>query len=355
KRLGARRMVGCGFGFLITSMLIYSLAQTYWQFYIGGIFLGAGFAWTTTTIVGHIVGNWFTNRRGSVMGVILAANGLGGALSEQIVTRVIYGLHADLPAGEARWRLAYQLTALLFLAVAIPVVAVLRNRPADIGLEPLGQDEEQKKKRGADWDGLEMAAILRKPYFYLSGICVFAAGFILQAMVNVAKPHMYDLGIPRDYVIMVFSVHALVLFAAKILVGVSYDRFGMRLTYAACSVAALISLACLSAAHADSDIGLWVYSILSSLALPIETVVVPLLVSELFGRRAHSTIMGYYTSLNVLGYACGVPLANLAYDLTGSYRGILIALTVTMALTAVFSLLSLQMARRDRLALESAQ
>jgi len=347
-RLGARRMVGFGFSFLIAACLIYSVSNTYWQFYIGGLFLGAGFAWTSTTIVGHIVEHWFTNSKGTVMGVILAANGLGGIVSENVVTRILYGMDASLPTDQARWRLGYRLTALLFLIVGLLVVALLRNKPSDVGLEPLGQNAVKKAKRGANWEGFEMADILKKPYFYLSGVCVFIMGFILQTMSNVSKPHMYDLGISKEYVIYVFSVHALVLFAAKILAGIGYDRFGIRVTFAACCAAAITSLLCLSITTPESTVVLWLYSIISSLAMPLETIMIPLLVSELFGHKAFSTVMGYYLSLNVLGYACGVPLANLSYDILGSYRPILIVLTVVMTLASAAAMISFRIAKKDR-------
>lgn len=354
-RFGARRMVAFGYSFLIAACLIYSFSNTYWQFYIGGLFLGAGFAWTSTTIIGHIVEHWFTNSKGTVMGVILAANGLGGIVSENVVTRVLYGMDASLPTDQARWRLGYQLTAVLFLIVGLLVVALLRNKPSDMGLEPLGQDAVKKGKRGLQWEGFSIEQILRKPYFYLSGGCVFIMGFILQAMSNVSKPHMYDLGISKEYVIYVFSVHALVLFASKILAGVGYDRFGILPTFTACCCAAIVSLLCLSSATSQSTVTLWIYSIVSSLAMPLETIMIPLLVSELFGQKAFSRVMGYYLSVNVLGYACGVPLANLSYDLLGSYRPMLIVLTVVMTAATLAAILSMQIAKKDRLAFLAEQ
>lgn len=350
KKLGARKMIGFGFGFLILSMLISSFATEIWHFYISGAFLGAGLAWTTTAIVGHIVENWFTNSKGTLMGIILAANGLGGVASENVINRIIYGADGSLAGSATRWRLAYQVTAGIFAVSAVIALILIRNKPSDIGAEPLGQNAVKKKKRGLRWSGYEMSAILKKPFFYVSGVCVFFTGFMLQSMSNVAKPHMYDLGISKEYVIYVFSVHALVLTVSKISAGISYDKFGIRITFGFCCLAATVSLFCLSVMKGDSVILPWIYSIISSFAMPLETVMIPLLVSELFGEKSFSTVMGYYLAINTLGYACGVPLANLFYDLMGNYSTILKILTVFMVLIAVVTQLSMAAAKRDRVA-----
>ena len=53
-------------------MTCYALADNIWLFYVGGFFLGVGLSWTTTTMVGYIVGKWCKKNRGTVMGFILA-------------------------------------------------------------------------------------------------------------------------------------------------------------------------------------------------------------------------------------------------------------------------------------------
>lgn len=96
ERLGLRRMAGLGFTMLVLSFSVNSLATTYWHFYVGGALLGAGLCWTTTSMVGYLVENWFTNGKGTIMGFLLAANGLGGFTSEFVITKVIYGRDGSL-------------------------------------------------------------------------------------------------------------------------------------------------------------------------------------------------------------------------------------------------------------------
>ena len=88
-RFGAKKLILAGFGSLIGSCLVYSFATELWQFYIGGALLGVGLSWCTTTMVGYVVGKWFKENKGTVMGVILASNGLGATLAIQIVGPII--------------------------------------------------------------------------------------------------------------------------------------------------------------------------------------------------------------------------------------------------------------------------
>ncbi len=341
-KFGARKLVGFGFGFLIASFAIYSFATQLWQFYIGGVFLGAGLAWTTTTIVGVIVENWFTNGKGTLMGILLAANGLGGVISENIITRIVL-------SSATAWRTAYRITTLIFLITGVIVLLVLRNKPSDMGLTPLGQDKVKKAKRGLNWEGYEISTIYRKPYFYVSGFCVFIMGFILQSMSNVSKTHMLDCGITKEYIVLVFSVHSLFLAISKILSGFIYDKYGIRISMGLCCAFALISTLSLAFTTKDSTILPWCYSILSAFALPIETVMIPLLVSQMYGQKSFAKVMGFYLGANCLGFACGVPLANLFYDIMGTYKYILIILTIAMFIASIVAQLSIAKADRDRI------
>ena len=167
-------------------------------------------------------------------------------------------------------------------------------------------------------------------------------------MSNVSKPFMYDVGLTKEFVIAVFSSHYLFLTLAKVSTGVCFDRFGLKWTYGTCCVASLIALVSLSFVSPEMKILSWVYSVISSAGLPLETVMIPLMVMEMFGMRSFSHVMGYYLALNTLGYAIGVPLANLAFDKTGSYQGYLFILTFAMAVVTVVSMICIFIAAKKR-------
>ena len=330
-RFGAKRLIAAGFGCLILFALTYAHASGVAGFCLGGCFLGLGLSWTTTTMVGHVVNAWWPERRGTVMGVILAANGLGGALAAQIVSPMIYR-EGDLFG----YRAAYRLTALILALCAAIVLAVFREKPEG---ERASAAPGKKRPRGASWPGIDMSAALRRPYFWAAAAGIFLTGMTLQAINGVAAAHMRDVGLDASLVAGIFSFYSLALAGCKILTGVMYDRLGLRRTLLICECAAVgaIALLILCAPTAAGKAAAAIYGLLCALAMPLETIMLPLITADLFGERAYEKLLGVMVSVNTAGYALSTPLTNLCYDLTGTYVPALRALGLVMAgVTALF-------------------
>lgn len=314
QKFGAKKLVGAGFLSLIISTLIYAYATDVGLFYLGGCFLGVGLAWTTTTMSTYLVNRWFKENRGTMSGLVLCANGLGGAVAAQIVTPIIYA------EGDAfGYRNAYKLVALLLLIVGIIVVALVReptSQPANTG---------KKKSRGRHWPGILLSEALRKPYFYAAGVCVFLTGMCLQGINGIAAAHLKGTGISAGFVANVLSIHSIVLCCSKLFVGFSYDKLGLRTTLIICEVFGVCSFLALAFSGA-TPLGIGcavIWAVTSSLALPLETVMVPLITADLFGEKDFSKLMGIFVSLNTAGYAFGTPVANIVFDIADTYTPIL--------------------------------
>lgn len=361
-KFGARKLIGAGFislmlycvisalsdGALISSLLgiEWSVTASCAFLYAASLFFGIGLAWTTTTIVGVLVEKWFTNDKGKVMGIILAANGFGGAVAEIILNLVInHGAEKPNPMN-ASWQLGYFVTAGILLVVGIVSVALIRNSPEDMNIEALGKDSVAKKKRGSNWVGFEMEDIKKMKFFYVTGACVFITGFVLNSFNGNARPHMEDMGILN--ISLVMAVHSIALTLSKVLAGFSFDKFGIRFTFGYCSVSAVISLLALCLVSQSPVVAPWIYSILSSVALPLETIMIPLLVAEMFGRKNYSKIMGYYLGLNTFGYAAGSLAVNYFRDLHGTYSKIFVIFAVLLTLNLIVIQFAFSSAKKAR-------
>lgn len=338
-KFGPRKLAAMGFGCLAASTLVNSLSQSLWTFYLGGVLVGLGLAWTTTTLVGYVVERWFTSKKGTMMGIILASNGVIGALATQILTPIIYGASDG-------WRTSYRIVALLMVAIGVPVVLFLRNDPADLNLTPLGAGQTAKKaQRGSDWVGISTQEAFRSPYFYICLVCVFLTGMLLQSVTGVASAHMLDRGISPAVMAAAVSVHSIALTLSKLYTGFSFDRFGLRVTMLGCSLCAIVGIAML--ALVSSGPMAFAAEILTSFALPLETIMLPLIARDLFGQRDYPTLMGLLVSCNTLGYAVGTPLMNLFFDLTGTYTNIMLTLCAVMAAVTVVMQFVITAAHKD--------
>ena len=73
-----------------------------------------------------------------------------------------------------------------------------------------------------------------------------------------------------------------------------------------------------------------VAAITLTFALPLETIIIPLLTNDLFGAASFDKLLGIFMACNTAGFMLGAPLTNLSYDLFGSYIPLFIASAVLM-------------------------
>lgn len=355
-KLGTKRMMILGVLSLACSMLLYSIApklpegatmmdtvKTLAPIYLSGAFLGLGLAWCTTTMVGYVVGKWFAAARGSVMGVILSANGLATAVTSKVLNPVIIGEASVF--GRTGFRFAYQLIAMMLLAVVVLLLIFFREAPEE-AIE--GAAGKGKKKRGRQWVGFEWSEVSKKHYFYITAVCIFLTGMALQSVASVTKAHLSQVFNDEDFVTTVLAVYSLVLCGTKFFTGFSYDMFGLRRTILICHVAAAFSIIGMALVPASMPGLALAAKIVAAFAMPLETIMLPLIAADMFGEKCFPKVMGLFVSINTAGYAVGSPLTNVVYDFMQNYRTILTIYGVMMVVVAVVEQFNLYHAQKDR-------
>lgn len=315
-KFGARKLIGAGFICLIGSSLCYALAPNVWVIYLGGMLLGMGLAWTSTTIVGYVINKWSKHNKGTIMGAVLAANGVGGAIAMQIVSPIIER-QSEIPG----YKIAYFVIACVLFCFGTLIVCFFRNDPKNSSGNSV--DEIPKKKsRGENWVGLEYSVLKKQWYYYVALICIFFTGFSLTAINGVAVQHMKDVGLDIVYVTNIWSIHSLFLAVFKFLTGFLYDKLGLRKTMLICSITTVLVMVSLASVTPtfEGKILAAIYSIFSGLALPLETIMLPIIAGDLFGQRSFAKVLGIISAVNTAGYALASPLMNLVYDRLGNYK-----------------------------------
>lgn len=327
-KYGVRKLTAFGFIMLIASMLTYAFAPNVIVFCLGGAFLGIGLTFTTTTMASSVIRRWFHKDIGKYTGLVLAANGVGGAVATQILSPFI---ESETPImGRPGYQVSYLLVAAILLVLGITVVVLLRERPKDVTLDAMPSGK--KKARGSSWVGIDFKTAKTRPYFYIVIVIVFLTGFSVQGISGVYKAHMRDVGLDSTLVTNIISVFSLVFTAAKILVGIIYDKFNLRKVLIVCEGAAILSflvLAFITPTTTGAILG-FVYAVAFAFAMPLETLVIPLVANDLFGNANYDKILGILIAANYSGYAVGAPLVNKCFDLFGTYKPVLLVLAAVM-------------------------
>ena len=339
-KFGAKKLILAGFASLITSMLIYAQSTNVIGFYIGGVFLGIGLSWTTTTMVGYVVNKWCARNKGTIMGAVLASNGIGAAIAIQILTPIIYD-----NGNIFGYRISYRLVAGILLAVAVILLIFFKNEPDK---KDCFDEKSESKQNDKSYDDKKHPETLKKSYFYAATICIFFTGMILQGVSGIAAPMLGDLGLNSSYVATVLSVNSLTLTLSKFSTGFMCDRVGVKKTSLTCFFAAFLSMILLlnSSPTGTGKVAAMAYGVLSPFALPLETIMLPIYASEFSKEKTFNKILGIFVSVNTAGYAVGAPVANLCYDITGSYDILLYASCILIVFTAFIMQIAINKAHK---------
>lgn len=331
-KFGPKKLICSGFVFLIASMTLYAYGTNLFVIYLAGVLLGIGLSFTATTMVGYIVGMWCSENKGTIMGAVLASNGIGGAIAIKIAGSLID------PDVIGSYRNAYRMIAIVLFVTLIILLVFLKDKPKDSKTVP--QNSAKKaKKRGRDWTGIDIKDAYRKFYFWGILVCVFFCGVIIQGTHGIVQMHFTDVGIDYNKVLNLMSYSSLILATSKFLIGFIYDRCGLRITASICVSIAILSTFILAVVKGGT-VGFVlavIYTFISPFAMPLETVMLPIYTSDLFGKKSYPKILGLMVSVNTAGYAVGSPMMNLCYDIFGSYAPALFL--VASIMTAVFVLL----------------
>lgn len=325
-KFGAKKLIVFGFVALTLAPLCYAFATNVWLFYVGGCLLGIGFSFGSTAIVGYVINKVCRKNKGTIMGAVLCANGVAGAIVALIITPMI-------ESSVFGYKKAFYLFAIIS-TVALLLFIFLLKEPKNAIEEGEVLDKQEKKE---NWAGIYYEQALKKKYFYLACVCILLTGLVLTGVISNYAAHLKDRGFNADQISIVAVVSSIALAVFKFLNGFMYDRAGLRITITIDCVAALLVMVVLYFI-VPTGLGLVfgiIYAILGGIALPLETVMLPIYAKDLFGQRSFSKVLGIFVSINQVGYALGAPLMNLAYDLSGSYNVGLIVSAVIMAITII--------------------
>lgn len=312
-RFGTRKLIAAGYVCLMGYAICYALGTNIFVFCLGSTLLGIGLAWTTTTMVGSILNKWCTKNKGVIMGVVLSANGLGGAAAAQIITPVIFR-----EGNLFGYREAYWLVAGILAIVGILAVVLCKEKHSE---DMISGSQNAEKSKSKDRNDVIFAEIKKNPYYYAAIISMFLIGLSLT-VTSTSTVYFQDLGMESAFVAAVYSISSLALTGSKFLAGVMYDKFGVKITVGICNISAILA-AGMVGFTTNSELGCIlaiIHIIINAVSLPLQTILIPIFADEMFGTQASDQVSGVLSSACTAGFAIGGPLINLVYDYLGTYK-----------------------------------
>ena len=190
---GPRRMLGCAAGLVIVGIAVAMTMTAQWQMWLSlGILLGVAPGLTAGALGSTVAMRWFTDRRGLAIGLLNAGSATG---------QLILLAPAAWIAETYGWRAALMPFVVLIGGFAVLFMVFGRDRPADVGLPPLGErtivpppQPPQGNVFSVSFDGLRLG--MRSRVFWVLAFAFFVCGISSFGLM----PHFVtlcgDFGIP---------------------------------------------------------------------------------------------------------------------------------------------------------------
>ncbi|MGN8937393.1 MFS transporter [Bittarella sp. HCP28S3_D9] len=315
---------------LTVSFFCYSLASSIWVFYLISAVLGLALGTVHMVPLSILLSNWFHEKRGFALGLAFMGSGVGGMLFNSLAGVLIEGMG---------WRVSFQILAAIMGITLIPIVFfVIRNRPEDMGLLPLGEKGEQAPTAQMG-EGFTFGQVVKTPRFWAFCLCIIVSELCMYGlMINIA-PHVSDVGYSLQTSALISAACMGSLAVGKLLLGTLYDKLGIRIATLSAYAATVVGLIGCLFAHV-SPLFLVLVVLGAGLGCAYGSVAYPILTQSLYGLRDYSAIYGFLTAFTRFGDMLTPLVMGAVFDSMGSYRPAYATFAVTaVAMAAVCQLI----------------
>jgi sugar phosphate permease len=306
-----------------------------WLAFTYGVVASLGFGGASGVAASVAVTYWFSVRRGVAFALVEAGFGVGQLLLVPLALALVAGIG---------WRETMVAAAVLLAVVVAPVLARwLRDRPEDLGLEPIGGPPVVESAPGGSG-----AALVRSRGFWGLGAAFFVCGLTTTGFVDTHLiPLAQDRGIDRATTGVAVALLAAANVSGILASGPLADRVDNRLLLAGLYGTRGVSFVALYAlAGPQALIGFAVLFGLVDFSVVAPT---QFLAARYVEPRTVGLAFGCLNGIHQLGSALGAWIPGLVFDATGSYGGVMVTAAGVLA-AASLACVALPRPRRPQLA-----
>jgi MFS family permease len=347
-RFGPRRVILGGMLVVGVGLLPLLVLTELWQFHLfWGLAVGVG-----TGAVGNVLGatvahRWFVRHRGMVIGLFGAASSAGqlAFLPAMMALTVSSG-----------WRTAIGLVALASLAVLVPVLILMRDRPESVGLRALGDDGSAASAgQSADNRRTPLRQALRTTDFWLLAGSFFICGYTSNGLVGTHLiPHAIEHGFTEVAAASAVGLMGMMNVVGTLASGWLSDRYDNRKLLAAYYGFRSLSLAALPLILEFPQ--LLLFAIVYGLDWIATVPPTANLTAKRFGRASLGTLYGWIFFAHMLGAAIAAYIGGFFRGIVGDYHGVFISAALLGFVAVALSLrITPEVARPVRVRAEPAR
>lgn len=317
------------FGALWGFMSYFWLSQCsrLFEFYIGGVLLSVIIPIVTTLLGVDVVTHWFDKHRSTAIAIVIMGISGGTVLYSQVVQRVIHSMG---------WRAGYISMGILVAAMSLLGALLISPPPEYYGMKPYGHDASRTSENEKQHEGVDLKQALKMPGFWMfSFATLFGSVYIMGVQQSLAPAFQVDYDFTPTQAATVLSVFSMVCGLSKPVVGMIYEKVGIKKTMLLIS-GLVIGAMLIIVLSRNTVLGV-AAAILFGMGNMFGTLILATFVADAFGRRSYGAVLGYVNMFFTMGLGIGPIIAGRSFDLFGSYRA---AYVVFIACCVVCALLT---------------
>ena len=303
-----------------------------WEFIlVWGIIVGTGAGGMSSVLAASVAHRWFVRHRGVMLGFLNSAGSTGQLIFIPVVMGIItvWG-----------WRTAATALACLAAAAFVLVWWLMRNDPADVGDEPLGQSDTLAASGSASAPAVVSTSVRdaarTRTFWLLCGAYAICGGTSNGLIGSHMIPHALDIGISNAAASWTVGIMGGMNFIGTMGAGWLSDRMDPRKVLA--GVYGLRAVALLILPVVTDANGMFVFAVVYGLDWFATVPPVVAIAGNTFGKNSVGSIYGLIFMSHQLGGAAMAQGGGIIFDYFGDYVPAFLIGALLAAMAAVMSL-----------------
>lgn len=310
-RYGPRGVIGVSMFLIGAAMILTGLAADFRTALVWRAVTGVGSGGSNVPVMG-LVSAWFgARRRGLAAGIAVGGSSVGLAITGPLIPRIIDAYGAD------GWRYSWYYLGIATILIAVLCLALLRNRPGEKGLLPIGEENQASVQRDRT-SSLGWSAVYTSGAVWHLGLIYVMFGFSYIIYVTFFADYLTsEIGLTKNAAGWLWMAVGLLSTVSGFIWGSVSDavgrKYGLALVY-------LLQGICFTI------FGIWKAVpgyYLSALLFALTAWSIPAIMAatcgDYLGPRLAPAALGFITLFFGVGQAIAPALAGHIGDVTGSY------------------------------------
>jgi len=327
-RHGTRRILLTGLLFAGSAFLGFAFMHSLLAYYLFYFMQTIGYVSAGPIPNQVLISHWFSRMRGRAMGLAYVGIGVGGAVAPVLARFLIR---------EAGWRRAMLALSGIILLVLIPLaLALVKNRPSDMGLCPDGDPAPAAERATPATPATTLRQAMRTRSFWMiltgSLLSIGAVGGVIQHL----QLYLGDRRFTPDRAAQVASFLLVASILGRITMGYLADRFPRKYVMLAACLMVAGGIALLYFSTVPGTV--YIFAFIFGFGMGADYMLIPLMTAECFGLASLGRLMGVILTTDAISQAVAPVVVGRIYDLHRSYDAGF-ALLAAMATSGAFAVI----------------